>query len=296
MRVVVIGATGQLAHDLMPALAAAGSEVIGARHGDIEVTDLESVRASLVAARPQIVINTAAYHKVDDVEETPARAFAVNAVGPRNLALVCRDLQAPLVHLSTDYVFSGRKGRPYVESDAVDPVNLYGISKVAGEMALRYLWPQHFIVRSSGLYGSAGSSGKGGNFVELMLQLARAGRSIRVVNDQRLTPTSTRALATQIVALIGTEAYGTYHATCQGECTWYDFAAEIFRRSGLNPEVAPQTTAESGARAIRPAYSVLENAHLQGLGMDLMPFWQDALVTYLQERVVQRSQPIDSLA
>lgn len=288
MRVVVIGANGQLAHDLIPVLEAVGYEVVGLMHAQIEVSDLESVRTALGAAQPQIVINTAAYHKVDEVEDNPDQAFAVNAVGPRNLALVCRDLEAPLVHLSTDYVFSGRKGSPYVESDPVDPVNIYGISKAAGEMVLRYLWPQHFIVRSSGLYGIAGSSGKGGNFVELMLRLAREGRSIKVVNDQKLTPTSTRALARQIAALIRTQAYGTYHATCQGECTWYDFAAEIFRRSGLNPELAPQTTAQSGTRVIRPPYSVLENANLKRIGLDLMLPWQDAFVAYLQEREVKR--------
>ncbi len=284
MRVAVIGANGQLGSDLIPALKMAGYEVVALIHADIEVADQESVDTALRGAKPQIVINTSAYHKVDDMEENLDRAFAVNAVGPRNLALVCRDLEAPLVHLSTDYVFSGLKGSPYLESDAVDPLNIYGISKVAGEMALRYLWAGHFIVRSSGLYGIAGPSGKGSNFVELMLNLAREGRPIRVVNDQTLTPTSTRVLARQIVALIQTEAYGTYHVTCQGECTWYDFATEIFRQSGLTPELAPQTTAQSGARAIRPTYSVLKNVGLKHIDLDLIPSWQQALKDYLEER------------
>ena len=287
MRVVIIGANGQLAQDIGPALTEKAHEVTGLTHAQIEVAELDSVRDALAPARPDVVINTSAYHKVDVVEDEPDRALAVNATGPRNLALVCRELDAALVHLSTDYVFSGSKS-PCVEEDAVDPVNLYGVSKAAGEMAVRYLWPRHWIVRTSGLYGVAGSSGKGGNFVETMLRLANEGKSIKVVNDQTLTPTSTRSLARQIAALIGTDAYGTYHATCQGACTWYDFAAEIFSASGLAPELSTQTTAESGARATRPTWSVLENAALKSLRLDLMPDWQDALRAYLQEREVSR--------
>ena len=288
MRVVIIGANGQLAQDIGPALKDKAHEVIGLTHAQIEVAELDSVRDALAPARPDVVINTSAYHKVDVVEDEPDRAFAVNATGPRNLALVCRELDAALAHLSTDYVFSGSKGSPYVEEDAVDPVNLYGVSKAAGEMAVRYLWPRHWIVRTSGLYGVAGSSGKGGNFVETMLRLANEGKSIKVVNDQTLTPTSTHSLARQIAALIETGAYGTYHATCQGACTWYDFAAEIFSACGLAPELSAQTTAESGARATRPTWSVLENAALKSLQLDLMPDWQDALRAYLQEREVSR--------
>ena len=281
MRIALIGSNGQLAQDLAPVLEESGHAVTGLTHaqtrlpepcgGQVEVAELDSVRSALAQARPEVVINTSAYHKVDEVEENPNKAFAVNAVGPRNLALVCRDLNAVLVHMSTDYVFSGRKGRPYVEDDPVDPVNIYGVSKAAGEMALRYLWPRHFIVRVSGLYGKAGSSGKGGNFVELMLRLAREGKPIKVVNDQTLTPTSTRAVARQIAALIETDAYGTYHATCQGECTWYEFAAEIFRAAGVAADLSAQTTAQSGAKAMRPRYSVLENEGLNTLGIDLMP-------------------------
>ena len=286
MRIALIGSNGQLAQDLAPVLEESGHVVTGLTHARIEVAELDSVRAALAQARPELVINTSAYHKVDEVEENPTKAFAVNAIGPRNLALVCRGLNAVLVHMSTDYVFSGCKGRPYVEDDPVDPVNIYGVSKAAGEMIVRYLWPRHFIVRVSGLYGKAGSSGKGGNFVELMLRLAREGKPIKVVNDQTLTPTSTRAVARQIAALIGTDVYGTYHATCQGECTWYEFAAEIFRAVGVVADLSPQTTVQSGARAGRPTYSVLENEALKRQGIDLMPDWREALKGYLTERRV----------
>lgn len=288
MKVVLIGAKGQLGSDLTLILKTNGYEVVSLTHANVEVTDMGSIRSTLIPAQPDVVINTAAYHKVEEAEGNPAQAFAVNTIGPRNLALVCRDMELPLVHFSTDYVFSGLKGSPYVESDPVDPANIYGVSKAAGEMVLRYLWPRHFIVRTSGLYGKVGSSGKGGNFVERMLQLAREGKSIKVVNDQILTPTSTHALALQIAALIKTDAYGTYHATCQGECTWYDFAVEIFRRAGLNSQLSPQTTTQSGVQVKRPPYSVLENANLKCIGIDLMPSWQDALQSYLTERKIEK--------
>lgn len=288
MRIAVIGASGQLGHDLVPTLRERGHEAIGLTHADIEVTDPDSVRQALTAAEPELVINTAAYHKVDEVEDNPDRAFAVNATGVRNLAIACRELDAPLMHLSTDYVFSGSKGEPYVESDPVDPINVYGVSKAAGEMLLRYLWPKHFIVRTSGLYGHAGSSGKGGNFVETMLRIAGEGRTLRVVDDQTLTPTSTRVLATQITVLIGADVYGTYHATCSGACTWYGFAAEIFRASGLAPELLPQTSVESGALAARPSCSVLTNAGLGSCDMDVLPDWREALAEYLQDRAWRR--------
>jgi len=285
-RVALIGATGQLAYDLRRTWAerAPADRLMGLTHADVEVADPASVRAVLEAIRPTLVVNTAAYHNVDVVEENPDRAFAVNATGPRNLALACRELDAVLIHMSTDYVFSGRKAVPYVEADPVEPVNVYGVSKAAGENLIRYLWPKHFIVRCSGLYGVAGSSGKGGNFVEVMLRLAQEGKPIRVVNDQTLTPTTARALAAQLVALSGTTAYGTYHATCEGQCTWFEFAAEIFSQVGVSPFLHPQTSAESGAKARRPAYSVLENGNLKRIGLDHMPPWRDALNTYLAER------------
>jgi dTDP-4-dehydrorhamnose reductase len=284
--IVVVGAHGQLGSDLMrlwPEVVP-GEEPAGLTHVDIEVTNPESVRTALAPLCPQVVINTSAYHKVDVVENTPERAFAVNAAGPRNLALACRDLDAVLIHLSTDYVFSGKKGAPYREEDPVDPVNVYGVSKAAGEMLIRYAWPKHFIVRSSGLYGIAGPSGKGSNFVELMLRLAGSGKPIRVVDDQVLTPTPTHCLAMQIAALSKSRRFGTYHATCQGQCSWYEFAEAIFMFSGLSPDLSPQSTAQSGAVALRPSRSVLENRNLALLGDDWMPLWKTGLKEYLDLR------------
>ena len=253
-------------------------------HHDIEVTERSSVANALNRLNPNLVINTAAYHKVDVVEENPNQAFAVNTTGVRNLALQCQELDAVLIHISTDYVFSGTSHKPYVESDPVAPVNVYGASKAAGEMLLRYLWPKHFIVRTSGLYGVAGSSGKRRNFVELMLELASLGKPIRVVSDQVLTPTGTRPLVQQLAALSRTATYGTYHATCNGECSWYGFALEIFRQCNLKPNVSPQTTVESLSSARRPAYSVLDNNGLRAHGIDVMPDWKESLAQYLDLR------------
>jgi len=200
--------------------------------------------------------------------------------------MACRARNTVLLHMSTDYVFGGDKARstPYVETDAPAPINAYGISKLAGEMFVWYLMERYYILRVCGLYGVAGSAGKGGNFVELMLRLAREGKPIKVVDDQRLTPTYTVDVARQIAALIETGRYGLYHATSQGECTWYEFAAEIFRQTGLTPNLDRARTGDFGEKATRPAYSVLENKALQAIGLDQMRPWQQALAAYLQER------------
>jgi dTDP-4-dehydrorhamnose reductase len=283
--VVVVGATGQLGSDLMRLWPVqTGDIALGLNHTQINVVDLDSVRTRLGAIRPRLVINTSAYHKVDEVETNPEKAFAVNAIGPRNLAVACNELNAVLVHLSTDYVFSGSKGSTYLESDPVDPINGYGVSKVAGEMFIRSISYRYFIVRSSGLYGVSGPSGKGENFVDLMLRLARSGNPIKVVEDQVLTPTSTHSLAEQIALLSKSNAYGTYHATCQGSCSWFEFAQAIFDLSSLSPNLSTQTTIQSGAIARRPAFSVLDNANLRCLGIDQMPSWKSALKTYLYEK------------
>jgi dTDP-4-dehydrorhamnose reductase len=259
--------------------------VVGFNHAQVDVEDAESVRCALLPIHPQLVVNATAYNLVDAAETDQVSAFQVNAIGPRNLALVARELEATLVHVSTDYVFSGSRRRPHVEADPVDPLSVYGVSKAAGEMLVRSAWLRHFIVRTCGLYGVAGSRGKGGNFVETMLRLGGSGQVVRVVDDQVLTPTHTADLAVQIGRLAATDAYGTYHATCRGECSWYEFAAEIFRQAGLKPPLERQTTAQLGRTAPRPSYSVLDNEGLRRLGIDVMPDWRQALQDYLAARV-----------
>lgn len=284
-RVLITGGRGQLAYDLQRRWHERhpGDELTALNHAELDVTSADAVSQGLQARRPGLVINCAAYNLVDDAESQPEKALLVNGIGARNVALACRAVDAALVHVSTDYVFSGGT-KPHVEDEPLDPPNVYAVSKAAGEMLVRLTWARHFIVRSSGLYGVAGSSGKGGNFVETMLKLAGQGKPIRVVNDQVLTPTSTWALADQIALLATTDAYGTYHATCQGECSWFDFAAEIFREAGLKPKLEATTSAERVTPATRPRYSVLENRNLGRLGIDVMPHWKAALYVYLAER------------
>ena len=286
MKIALIGANGQLGSDLARVVPARGHDLVPLAHADVEVTDAGSVEAMMQRHRPDIVLNMAAFHKVDSCEDEVEKTFAVNVYGVRNVALACRAHGAALVHMSTDYVFGGDKTRstPYVESDTPAPINVYGISKLTGEHFVCYILDRYFIFRVSGLYGVAGSSGKGGNFVELMLRLAREGKEIRVVDDQRLTPTYTVDLAQQIAAVIEAEHCGLYHATSQGNCTWYRFAAEIFRQSGLSPNLSRAKTGDFGEKATRPAYSVLENKALQEIGLDMMRPWQEALADYLQER------------
>ena len=288
MKIVLIGANGQLGSDLAKVLPARGHELVALSHAEVEVTEPSSVEKTMAAHSPDLVLNMAAFHKVDLCETEVEKTFAVNAFGARHLALACRRTGAVLVHMSTDYVFGGDLSRnePYGEVDPPAPINVYGASKLAGEHLIQGALHRHFIFRVTGLYGVAGSSGKGGNFVELMLRLAYEGKDIRVVDDQRLTPTYTVDLAHQIAAVIETEYFGLYHATSQGHCTWYEFAAEVFRQSNLEPNLGRAKTGDFGEQATRPAYSVLENAKLQQRGLDQMRPWQQALTAYLEERQI----------
>jgi dTDP-4-dehydrorhamnose reductase len=289
-RVVLIGANGQLGGDLQEALRASGHAVIGLTHADIEVTDVDGVRAALARHRPEVVINTAAYHKVDEVEQHPERAFLVNAIAPWRVALACREEDAAVMFISSDYVFGGDSTRrhPYTEADTPAPLNVYGASKLAGECLVRAANPKHYVVRTCGLYGRRGASGKGGNFVETMLRLAGEGKPIKVVNDQRLTPTHTVDVARALTALIETGRHGLYHVTSEGDCTWYEFAAEIFQLSRLDPNLSPTTSAEFKTVAARPSYSVLSKAALASVGLPPLRHWQDALSDYLRSRKAGR--------
>ncbi|MEK7874253.1 MAG: dTDP-4-dehydrorhamnose reductase [Chloroflexota bacterium] len=282
MRVLLIGATGQLATDLLKVLPP--SDTVPLTHQQLDVCDYAAVRSALERHHPDVVINTSAFHKVDVCEDEVVKPFEVNTLAVRNLALLSKELDIVLMHFSTDYVFSGSKGRAYGEDDAPGPLSVYGVSKLAGEYFVRTLCPRYFLVRTSGLYGVAGASGKGGNFVETMLRLARQGAPIRVVNDQTLSPTYTRDLANKIVELVGTSRYGLYHVTNSGSCSWYNFTQTIFRLAHLNVDVQPVTSAQFGAKARRPAYSVLANRNLKRAGLSLPRLWRQALEDYLRVR------------
>ena len=271
---LITGAAGQLGQALVQEAGRQGWEVTATDAHNLDITDPQAVWGDLSRRRPEVVINAAAATQVDDLESDPDGALRVNALGPRNLAVACRRLGIKLIHLSTDYVFDGAKAGPYVEWDATGPLSVYGRSKLLGEEWVRQQCPDHFIVRTAWLYGVPGP-----NFVMAILargrQLAPDGE-LKVVSDQRGTPTSTLALAPQLLALAGTEAYGTYHATCQGETTWYEFAGLILAAAGIEVRVTPCTTAEFPRPAPRPANSVLENRLLRVAGLDRMPGWQAA--------------------
>jgi len=285
MKVAVIGANGQLGTDLMKVFSeAVGYEPIPLFRPHFDVRNSAKVFDILRNLKPDVVINTAAFTRVDDCEDQPVLALEVNALGARNVALACAELDCVLVHISTDYVFDGKKREPYTEEDVPSPINVYGVSKLAGEHFVRSLCEKHFIVRTSGLYGVAGSSGKGGNFVETMIRLAKEEKPIRVVDDQILSPTYTIDLAYRVVELIPTEAYGLYHITNSGECSWYEFAGKIFKLLGLEANFDPIITKEFEAKARRPAYSVLSNEKLINIGLGFLRSWPEALKAYLEEK------------
>lgn len=282
MRILVIGANGQLGTDMVKVLHS--REVIPLTHKEIEIADEASVKRAMGIHNPQVVINTAAYHKVADCERNEVKSFEVNAIGAKNLANVCQEKDAVLVYISTDYVFDGEKKTPYLESDSPGPLNTYGISKLAGEYYIRYIWPKHFIIRTSGLYGSAKCRAKGGNFIDLMLRLARERDGIQVVDDEVLTPTYTKDLALQIQYLIQTDYFGLYHITNNDACSWYEFAQKIFEFSHLKVNLKRTTVEKFGTEVKRPRYSVLRNHALEKIDMDNMRRWDEALKAYLAEK------------
>lgn len=279
MRVLLIGHLGQLGTDLRQAFGR--EELTLAGRNELPVQDAARVESAVEACRPDVILNCAAYHRVDDCEDHAEEAFAVNVFGVANLARAARRVDAVLVHFSTDYVFDAPRRTPYVESDVPCPKCVYGVSKAAGELMLQSLWPKHFVCRVSGLYGRAGSREKGTNFVKTMLGLAKNGKSIRVVTDQVLTPTSTSDVAAAVRRLVATDHFGLYHLTNDGECSWFEFAQAIFHYAGLSPELCPTTSDEFPMKARRPAYSVLDNARLRSAGFGEMPHWRDALERYV---------------
>jgi dTDP-4-dehydrorhamnose reductase len=281
MKIAVIGADGQLGTDVVKAFAANGDEVVSLTHSDIEISDTGSTSERLTALRPNIIINTAAMHHVDKCEQDPAKAFAVNGLGAKNLALAAKEIGAKLMHVSTDYVFDGEKRTPYAETDAPRPLNAYGNSKLSGEYFVRSTVPEHFVLRTSAIYGKSPCRAKGGlNFIELMLKLARERGEVKVVDDEFVSPTPTPEIARQIVALSRSDAYGLYHATAEGSCSWHAYAKEIFAMTNTKVNLLIAGPNEFPIKVPRPKYSVLENAGLKKHGLNVFQPWQQGLRDY----------------
>jgi dTDP-4-dehydrorhamnose reductase len=282
MKTAVIGSTGQLGTDLVKMLEKNGHVVIGLTHKDIEVTDYKSC-LTLKEHQPEVIINTAAFHKTDQCEEEPLKTFNVNAIGAKNITAISRQIGATSVYVSTDYVFDGTKNEPYTEDDNPSPTNTYGISKVAGEYYTRQN-PKHYIVRIASVFGAAGASGKGGNFVETMITKAKKDESIAVVDDICMSPTYTKDAAIALKGIIESKLpHGTYHATNSGYCSWYQFAGEIFKITGLNPVLTPLKSEQLNLKAKRPRFSVLRSIKLSQYGQE-MRHWKEALNAYLIEK------------
>ncbi len=288
MNVTVLGANGQLGRDVAAAFSAQGNAVTSLTHEQVEVATMESVRRALEGIRPDLVVNTAAFHHVDKCEADPALAFAVNGKGARNVAQAADSLGAAVIHISTDYVFDGVKGAPYMETDQPNPLNVYGNTKLSGEHFVRTTNPRHFVVRVSAIYGENPCRAKGGlNFVELMLKLSQEKPELRVVDDEFVTPTPTAQIARQLVELSRSSEYGLYHATAEGSCSWYEFAAAIFAITGSKVRLERARPGEFPAKVPRPKYSVLENAALKSRSLNVFTHWKDGLESYLARREAQ---------
>ena len=281
MKLVVIGANGQLGTDLLEVLSKE-HDVVGLNHTDIEITEIDSVKNALSAIKPAIVLNTAAYHIVPEAEKFPAKAFQINGIGTMNLAKVCQDLDTRLVHYSTDYVFDGKKQKPYTEDDCPNPLSAYANTKLSGEyFALNYC-DRSYVIRVSGIYGKIPCRAKGGNFITTMIKLANEKPEVRVVNDEILTPTPTYHIAKNTAALIGKDAFGLYHMSCEGEVSWYEFAKVIWETLQLKTPLYPASVKDFPLVVKRPFYSVLENKNLNKLGINEMPEWKEALIQFLK--------------
>jgi dTDP-4-dehydrorhamnose reductase len=286
VRIVVLGAAGQLGRELLRALP--GGTTVGLARADLDVRDVAAVATRVRAIAPDVVLNATADNRVDAAEDDAAEAVAVNALGAAAVAAACRDAGAWCVHFGTDYVFDGTAGRPYDEEDAPNPRGVYARSKLAGELLVRALTARHAVVRVAGLYAAGGSRAKGGSFVDRVLARARAGEALRIVDDQVTAPTWARDVATTLARLLprlvaGSAPAGVYHVTNAGACSWYEFARAVLELAGIEAVLEPITTAELAAAAPRPARSVLANRRLADLGEPPLRHWRDALAAYLAE-------------
>ena len=288
MRIAVIGANGQLGTDLVKVFGEDPYfEVIPLTHRNLDVTIPRTLKI-LKELKPDVIINTAAYVRVDDAEIYPGKAFEVNAIGALNVARIAEEINAVNVYISTDYVFDGEKGEPYTEEDVPNPINVYGASKYAGEIFTRNYSRKHYVIRVASLYGKAGASGKGGNFIEWVIERARQGKELRIVADQFMSPTYTVDVARTLREFLKVQPeWGVYHMVNEGHCSWYEFTKAIFEILGWDVDVKPIKSSELNRLAKRPRVSALENEKLKKSGLE-MTGWREALEEYLNgERYFQ---------
>ena len=285
-RMMIIGANGQLGTDLVNYFASR-YDLICLTEKEIEVSDIQSVNEALTTNKPRIVINTAAFHKVDECERQPVRSYEVNSLGVKYIAQCSQQIGAKLVHISTDYVFDGQKQSPYTEVDIPHPLNVYGVTKLAGEYFMANEMDDYLILRVSGIYGKHKCIGKGGNFINAMLRQYRSGNEIRVVSDEILTPTSTVEICRQLDVMVKNDLKGLYHTTNEGQCSWYEYARKIFHILKLEVEIRPVPVSFFPMTVKRPTYSVLENHRLKEYHLNIMNDWDVALEEFLSKAKVE---------
>jgi dTDP-4-dehydrorhamnose reductase len=283
-RAAVFGSVGQLGVELASELTRRGYQVTGWDRNQLDITDARAVERALVELDPAVVFNAAAYNQVDVAEQEPRAAFEVNAVAVRHIAVACRQIDARLVHFSTDYVFDGQADRPYTESDPTHPLGAYAVSKLAGELFAQAYLEAPLIVRTCGVYGPGALHTARGNFVELMLRLARDGKPIRAVRDHIGSPTFAPALASRTIDLVERKLGGVFHVGGGTPISWYDWARLIFQQAGVTAQISPATDRSYRTPARRPKYSALSNAKIEAAGLEPMPPLEEALRRYLELR------------
>jgi dTDP-4-dehydrorhamnose reductase len=283
-RAVVFGAAGQLGIELVRELKQRSFTVASWDRAQVDITDPVAVENALANYDAQVVFNAAAYNQVDVAEKEPQAAFQVNALAVRNLALACRQVDAQLVHFSTDYVFDGAARHPYVEEDPTHPLGAYAVSKLAGELYAQAYLDRALVVRTSGVFGPGGLATARGNFVELMLRLAASPNPIRVVEDHVASPTFAPLLASRTIDLVERDTSGLFHIGGGMPISWFQFARLIFDAAGLNPTLLATNEREYRTAARRPKYSALSNAKMERTGLAPLPALRDVLTTYFQAR------------
>jgi dTDP-4-dehydrorhamnose reductase len=289
-RVLITGGGGQLASEL-EALLSDSSDVVALSREQLDVTDQPAVERTFASVRPEIVFNCAAFHNVEVCEREEDRSFEVNARAVKRLAQRCAGDGAVLVHFSTNYVFDGRRDEPYAEYDLPNPRSVYAISKLAGEYAALAYAQDALVVRTAGLYGLAGSASKGGNFVTRMIARAQEGGRLKVVADQRLSPTYTADLARSVIDAVSRGTSGLLHLSSTGDCSWHEFTVAIMESAGIEVTVEPARTEPSPDRADRPLNGVLRRPVAHAAGLPALPHWRDGLERYLERATVASTNP-----
>ncbi len=277
-KLLITGSNGMMGKALVERLSKKYS-IKAITREDSDITDLNTITKVITKIKPDIVIHTAAYTKVDDCESNSIHAYKVNAIGARNVAMACQKIDAIMVYISTDYVFDGTKGSPYIEFDAANPISIYGKTKLAGEEFVRQILNRFYIIRTSWLYGEGGV-----NFVDTIINKAKTEKELKIVNDQRGSPTYTKDLADKIGEIISRERYGIYHVTNSGSCSWFEFAKKIVDISNIGPiRLIPIKSSELNRPAKRPANSVMQNFMLELEGIPLLRSWDEAVREYIEK-------------